>query len=314
MRFSIWLLATCGLAAAESGQDGWLRWTPEAGETAVKHAINSTSLNVPLRIVALNDSKASPVYTAGVEIQNAMLGLFNKKIPVSHTVPNATRSVIVGTVAEYLKVYRNASKVPRLLHDGFWISTGTSNRSAIILGKTERGALYGAYEYLSLLARGNFSKVAYASNPSAPIRWVNQWDNLDGSIERGYAGPSIFFKDGFVVEDLTRVAEYARLLSSIRVNGLVINNVNANASLLSAKNVEGLGKIADIMRPFGVQLGISLNFASPTAPGIGNLTTFDPLSSSVVSWWTALPGDSIQGFQTWRAISSKPIQKANQDH
>ncbi|PTU20619.1 hypothetical protein P175DRAFT_0224998 [Aspergillus ochraceoroseus IBT 24754] len=75
--------------------------------------------------------------------------------------------------------------------DGFWL--GAQGDSVHIVGQNSLGALYGALEYLSMLAQGHFSSVAYASSPHAPIRWVNQWDNMGGSIERGYAGPSIFF-------------------------------------------------------------------------------------------------------------------------
>jgi alpha-glucuronidase len=104
---------------------------------------------------------------------------------------------------------------------------------------------------------------------------------MDGSIERGYAGPSLFFRNGYVVDNTTRVSEYARLLASIGVNGAIINNVNANATLLNDRNVQGLGRLADAMRPWGVQLGISLNFASPNA----TLGTFDPLDPKVDAWW-----------------------------
>jgi alpha-glucuronidase len=106
---------------------------------------------------------------------------------------------------------------------------------------------------------------------------------MDGSIERGYAGPSIFFRDGFVVDNVTRVVEYARLLASIRVNGIIVNNVNANATLLNARNIEGLGRLADSLRPFGIQLGISLKFDSPQT--FGGLNSYDPLDPKVDAWW-----------------------------
>jgi alpha-glucuronidase len=149
------------------------------------------------------------------------------------------------------------------------------------VGHNERGALYGAFEYLSQLAQNNVTTGSTVRNPQVPIRWTNEWDNMDGSIERGYAGPSLFFRNGYVVENTTRVAEYARLLASVGVNGAIINNVNANATLLNDRNVEGLGRLADAMRPWGVQLGISLNFASPNA----SLGTFDPLDPRVDAWW-----------------------------
>jgi len=87
---------------------------------------------------------------------------------------------------------------------------------------------------------------------------------------------------------LARASEYARLLASIRINGIIVNNVNAVATTLSAENIQGLGRIADVFRPYGVQIGISLNFASPTANGtaVPTINTFDPLDPSVITWWT----------------------------
>jgi alpha-glucuronidase len=163
--------------------------------------------------------------------------------------------------------------------DGFFLSL-TPNK-VVIVSQNERGALYGAFEYLSRLAQNNVTFESHIYNPQAPIRWTNEWDNMDGSIERGYAGPSLFFRDGFVVDNVTRVAEYARLLASIRINGIIINNVNANATILNDRNVQGLGRLADAMRPYGVQLGISLNFASPNQ----TLGSFDPLDPRVDAWW-----------------------------
>lgn len=190
--------------------------------------------------------------------------------------------MVIGTTEQYRKACGSLHGIPELDDDGFWLST--QGDRVRIVGANERGALYGAFEYLSMLAQGDFSEVAYASNPAAPIRWVNQWDNMDGSIERGYGGPSIFFKDGAIVNDLSRVAQYARLLASVRINAVVVNNVNANATLLTPKNIRGLGRIADVFRPYGVQIGISLNFASPET--LGGLDTFDPLDASVIKWWS----------------------------
>jgi alpha-glucuronidase len=188
---------------------------------------------------------------------------------------------VVGTVDQFTKQYGNAPAVTQdLEQDGFWLST--KDGAVQIIGQNERGALYGAFEYLTLLATGNFTKLAFTSNPVQPIRWVNQWDNLDGSIERGYGGRSIFFDGKGVKKDLTRVGQYGRLLASIRVNAIVINNVNADAALLS--NVDGLASIANVLRPYGVQLGISLNFASPQSAG--GLSTADPLNSGVIDFWT----------------------------
>lgn len=271
------LLATFGLAAADNGINAWLRYASLPS--------GHSPPNLPSNIVALNTTANSPVHIAGVELQKGISSIFGHNATVTSQASNSSSSIVVATVAEYANAYGNLGHAPQLEDDGFWLNTTGANVQ--ILGQNERGALYGAFEYLSMLAQGNFTKVAYSSNPSAPIRWINQWDNLDGSIERGYGGPSIFFNNGTVINDLDRVSEYARLLASIRVNGIIVNNVNANASLLTPANVEGLGRIADAFRPYGVQVGIALNFASPTASLVyGNLSTFDPLDPSVIAWWT----------------------------
>ncbi|TIA08479.1 alpha glucuronidase [Aureobasidium pullulans] len=269
-------LALIGLAFAEDGLSGWLRYAPLPSSVSWPY--------IPHNIVVLNTTKTSPVYTAGQELQRGIQSILGQDCHVSSD--STHESIIVGTLDAYVNAYGNLSQTVDLKEDGFWLST--EGNTVQILGQNERGALYGAFEYLSMLAQGNFSSVAYASNPDAPIRWVNQWDNLDGSIERGFGGASIFFANGSIVDDLTRVSEYARLLASVGINAIVVNNVNANATILTPDNINGLGRLADTMRPYGVQIGLSLYFASPTQgiKGQANLTTFDPLDSEVVTWWT----------------------------
>jgi alpha-glucuronidase len=261
-----------GLASGEDGSAGWLRFAP------LPHASSYSSL--PSSIIALNATKGGPVYTAQEEIHRGIQGIFGR------TLSNATSTsqsgcIIVGTAHAYQKSYGGFDGAEEIEEDGYFLST--EGQQVLILGHNERGALYGAFDYLSRLAQGKLDTISYVSNPHASIRWTNEWDNLDGSIERGYAGPSIFFENGVVTENTTRVAQYARLLASIRINGMIVNNVNANATLLSVRNMEGLGRLADAMRPYGVQLGISLNFASPQT--FGGLSTFDPLDPRVDAWW-----------------------------
>ncbi|KAI1742405.1 glycoside hydrolase superfamily [Xylaria scruposa] len=261
-----------GLAAAEDGLSAWLRY-------ARLPANISRQVEIPSTIVSLNSTETSPVYVAGLEIQKGVKGILGKDLAISHK-SNESLSIVVGTIDAFIAA-GGKPDVPELSEDGFWLNT--KGKTVEILGHNERGALYGAFEYLSMLAQGNFTKVAYATNPSALIRWINQWDNMDGTIERGYAGLSIFFKDNTTIANTTRVAEYARLLASIRVNGIIVNNVNTNPIILSDKNMAGLGKIADAMRPWGVQVGISANFASPQS--FGGLPSFDPIDPTVISWW-----------------------------
>lgn len=109
---------------------------------------------------------------------------------------------------------------------------------------------------------------------------------MDGSIERGYGGKSIFFGNNLVHEDLSRAAQYARLLSSIRLNRIIVNNVNTNPILLNETNIKGLRRIADVMRPWGIRIGMALNF--DLSRTLGGLATSDPLETGVISWWNEI--------------------------
>jgi alpha-glucuronidase len=268
------------LAAAESGIDGWLRYAK-----LPRNVVNG--FQPPARIVVLNQTQTSPVFSAGTELQRGLDEIFNSNTTISYNgCDTGPKSIVVGTVDAYTHACDhnpnpNLDSQFQLEEDGFFLNI--TEDTVQILGQNEKGALYGTFEYLSMLARGNFSTAAYASNPSAPLRWTNEWDNMDGTIERGYGGLSIFFDNNTVREDLTRVAQYARLLASVRINGVILTNVNANPITLSPDNIKGLGRIADQMRPYGVQIGIAVNFASPK--DFGGLPTYDPLDKRVISWW-----------------------------
>lgn len=272
------LASLAGHALAENGLNGWLRYAPLPPSLA-----SQFPTDFPSSIVALNSSVDNPVYTAAQELQKGFRGILHRDIGIVNSTKDYshTSSIVVGTVDAYTKTFGTENNWGDLIEDGFWLKTNKD--SVQIIGQNERGALYGTFEYLSMLAQGNSSDVTYTSNPHAPIRWVNQWDNLDGSIERGYGGASIFFENGVVVANLTRAADYARLLASISLNAVVVNNVNANSSLLTPENIQGLGRVANVFRPYGVQLGISLDFATPQE--IGGLSTYDPLDPAVIEFW-----------------------------
>ena len=269
--FLLIVLLLLGYVLGEDGSQGWLRYAPIPD--------GYKSLPIPAAIVALNSTRESPVYTAGQELSKGIKGVLGKELNVSTTGCSDSSAIIVGTIEGYAAAYGDLENVDDLGDDGFMLNS--AHDKVIIVGRNERGALYGVFEYLSRIAQNNVTTGSLISNPQVPIRWTNEWDNMDGSIERGYGGASNFFRDGYVVANVTRAAEYARLLASIGINGVIVNNVNANATLLSDRNVEGLARLADAMRPWGVQLGISLNFASPNA----TLGTFDPLDPEVDAWW-----------------------------
>lgn len=152
---------------------------------------------------------------------------------------------------------------------------------------TDAGILYGVYELLRRQQTGE-SYTDEISNPSYERRILNHWDNLNGTIERGYAGLSIFWRrgeDSFTVtaKDKIRWQEYARANASIGINGSVLNNVNASPRILTAGYLERVKAIAEVLRPYGEKVYLSINFSSPKA--IGGLGTSDPLDPAVIKWW-----------------------------
>jgi alpha-glucuronidase len=155
-----------------------------------------------------------------------------------------------------------------------------------ITSPTQEGLLYGAFALLRIFATGqDIPADGIHETPNLAIRWTDEWDNADGSIERGYAGRSIFFDAGHVREDLGQVAEYAQLLASIGVNGCNLNNVNNATAFLTPEMLQGIKRIADTMRPWGVRVALSVDIASPQK--LGGLKSYDPLDPEVIAWWKA---------------------------
>lgn len=149
-----------------------------------------------------------------------------------------------------------------------------SHDDITISASTQHGLLYGAFALLR-------NEDGYSA-PYYDLRILNHWDNLDGSIERGYAGESIFWNDRLEI-DHNKIEAYAMANASIGINGTVLNNVNASPKMLTAVYINKVKEIADILRPWGIRVYVSVNFGSPKA--LGELDTADPLSRQVRRWW-----------------------------
>lgn len=165
--------------------------------------------------------------------------------------------------------------------EGFRLTDGA------IQANTDQGILYGVYDLLRRQQLGVPARET-VSVPDYEHRLLNHWDNLNGSIERGYAGQSIFWHRGenaFVTTESDRKLwqEYARANASIGINGSVLNNVNASPDMLKAQTLGRVKDIADVLRPYGIQVYLSVKFSSPAM--IGGLETSDPLDPEVIQWW-----------------------------
>ena len=161
--------------------------------------------------------------------------------------------------------------------DGFTIRGGDDQ--LVITARHDIGLLYGAYEVLRLQATDRRINDE-TQKPFFKLRLLNHWDNLDGSIERGYAGNSIF--EWFHLNEQL-IRDYARANASIGINGSVLNNVNASPKMLTKEYLREVKKIADILRPYGIRVFLSINFATPMA--LGYTKTADPKDASVARWW-----------------------------
>ncbi|MDQ6422843.1 alpha-glucuronidase family glycosyl hydrolase [Paenibacillus sp. LHD-117] len=168
-------------------------------------------------------------------------------------------------------------------------SAESGGRSYIaIAAKTGRGLLYGVFAFLRLLQSGNefVAGLDVTEAPAFPLRMINHWDNLDGSIERGYAGQSIFYRENELLAGTGRIVEYARMMASIGINGIAINNVNVHRQetlLITERYLGDVAKVADVFRKYGIKLYLSINFAAPIE--LGGLSTADPLDEGVRAWW-----------------------------
>ncbi|WNI37403.1 alpha-glucuronidase [Chryseobacterium sp. SG20098] len=168
------------------------------------------------------------------------------------------------------------------LKDGYKI-VSTPEKIVISAGK-EIGLLYGVYHILRLQQiKADLSHLNTIEKPSYDVRILNHWDNLDGSIERGYAGRSLWKWEDLPDKISPRYEEYARANASVGINSVVLNNVNASPNMLREDYLKKVRVLADIFRPYGIKVYLSVNFSSPKA--LGGLQNSDPLNKDVQKWW-----------------------------
>jgi alpha-glucuronidase len=263
---------------AEDGSAGWLRYAP------LDHAASaSISKDIPETIEALDDSPL--VRSAQREAVKGIDSMLGRSLRVESSAAGKD-ALVLGTVAEIERQFPAWKPVTSPGIEGYVLQAIRSrgHRYILIAGADPRGVLYGTFRLLEKIAeQQDPAQLKDTDSPSAPVRWVDQWDNSNGSIERGYSGRSIFFDNGSVRADLTRAGEYARLLASVGINGCDINNVNADLKMLSPEMIAQVARIADAFRPWGVRLAMSVDVSSPKV--IGGLDTFDPLDPKVIVWW-----------------------------
>jgi alpha-glucuronidase len=269
-----------GTARAEDGYDLWLRY-PRVSDPALLAEYRGAAT----QIVLGGDSPT--LLAARDELVTGLTGLLGAA-PAVRSGVTAEGAIVIGTPrsSALIRSLPLAGDLRGLGRDGYVIrTTRIGGRRAIVVAANEDiGALYGAFALLrQLQTHRSVRALAVRDAPKVALRVLNHWDNLDGSVERGYAGRSIWRWDSLPSGVSPRYRDYARANASIGINGAVLTNVNANARVLSPEYLEKVAVVAGVLRPYGVRVFLTARFSAPIE--LGGLKTADPLDPAVRQWW-----------------------------
>ena len=266
--FLVLLALTTAHLTAEDGHQLWLRF-------------NKINTNIPY----FSGIDATENQFAVKEFQHCWTEMTGTSLPVVSGLNNNT--LVIGTLNDStIASFGLKNEMKQLGHDGYIIrSLQQKNRIVTVIAAAgESGLLYGVFHLLRLIHTNQFTtSLDIREKPSYDIRILNHWDNLDGSIERGYAGHSIWKWNELPATISPRYKEYARANASIGINATVLNNVNASPKMLSTEILLKVKAIAVVLRPYNIRVYLSINFSSPKE--LGGLSTSDPLNPDVRKWW-----------------------------
>jgi alpha-glucuronidase len=278
LRHLIIIFYMCALSAsAETGAAVWLRYQPLPAHVARALQARLTAIVAPGNSATLAAVRA--------ELSAGCSGLLGATIPVKETIER-DGAVLVGTPesSPLIAELKLAPAPPG--REGFVIRSLKINGRAttVIASEGEIGALYGAFHFLRLLQTGQpIDRLNLRQKPRLQVRMLNHWDNLDGTIERGYAGRSLWDWNALPDRVDERLKDYARINASIGINATALNNVNASAQSLSPAYLRKAAAIANVFRPYGLRVFLSARFSAPIESG--GLKTADPFDPAVAAWW-----------------------------
>jgi len=263
----------------EDGYDMWLRYHK------IEDADKLESYRLLIKKIYINDQSPT-LSVAKKELKRGLKGLLDVETRFTETIEQGT--LIIGTYESSQHIYNHVSEseLESLGPDGYLIKqTVIDDKTVLILtSDTDVGILYGAFGLLrKIQTYQDLQDILVKSSPKVRYRMVNHWDNLSRLVERGYAGLSLWEWGTLPEYKHPRYTDYARFNASLGINATVINNVNADPRILSDQFLEKVAVLADIFRPYGIQLFLSVNFHSPIA--LGGLETADPLNEEVIRWW-----------------------------
>lgn len=262
---------------AETGYRLWLRYDKIENQSALdayRLQLNSISFN----------GTSSTALAAKTELITGIESMLGKKMRLAET---SAGTIICGT-RKSSPLLSKLIPAKDLLNigDGFIIRTITTNgkKNIIISSESDAGVLYGVFHFLKLIKTNqSITTLAIREVPAIKHRVLNHWDNLDGTVERGYAGSSLWNWHKLPGFTETRYIDYARANASVGINGTVLNNVNTNSLSLTKEYIAKAAALANVFRPYGIKVYLSARFSSPIE--IGGLKTADPLDPAVKKWW-----------------------------
>ena len=294
---------------AEDGYELWLRYRP------VESAHAGEYRGAVMQLVAAATTPTQIVTRA--ELRRGLGGLLGAAVPLSDVV-TSNGALIVGTPASSPLVGKLELDTDQLGGDGYLIRSVVvdGHRATVIAANDDLGALYGAFHFLRLLqTRQSLDRIDVRVVPRIKLRVLNHWDNLDGHVERGYAGASIW--DWHKLPDWVdpRYTDYARANASLGINGTVLNNVNSNALSLTPMYLAKAAALANVLRPYGIRVYLSARFSAPKE--IGGMKTADPLDPAVRRWWKDKAGEiykTIPDFGGFLVKANSEGQPGPQDY
>ena len=276
----IFLGCLLGNVVAESGYELWLRYRL-VDDAALLDTYRK--LNAVCYFPASTSEQAN---AAKVELFRGMEGLLGK-LPGETSVPDeGTLWIGVSHVLLPSGDIPFGKEVRTLNEEGYLIWSGRldGKRRVVITALTDRGLLYGVFHYLRLMQTcQSVDELCVVDNPKLKYRMLNHWDNLDGTVERGYAGYSLWNWERLPFYKETRYTDYARANASIGINGIVLNNVNAQAKSLRRDWLVKASGLADAFRPYGIRVYLTAKFSAPKE--LGGLDTANPQDARVRAWW-----------------------------
>jgi len=264
---------------AESGYELWMRYN------RVESATVDSSYRKSVKNLIINAENPT-MNVAAKELNRAFTGLLGSSLNRIQEITDGT--LLVGTPAgsEFIRNLKMDDEIAKTGDEGYLIRNIEINgkKCIVIVANKEIGALYGVYHLIRLMQTYQpLTNLKILETPKLKFRILNHWDNLNGTIERGYAGYSLWDWQRLPMYVDQRIIDYARANASVGINGTVLNNVNANAKSLSREYIIKAAALAGALRPYGIRVYLTAKFSAPIE--LGRLKTADPMDPVVRKWW-----------------------------